>query len=157
MKIGVIGGGAWGTALAQVAAYGGREVILWAREGAVVEYAYTVTSDFFFNLQDWTFQREIPVRWSEFRASIPEYFDYKMLMQGYYAPALQTKEESATQFTQTTSGGFTGRSGALSANVREGPSSETETAARTAAPIARPSRACSYIKTYRGARSSRAR
>ncbi|RZL56683.1 MAG: NAD(P)-dependent glycerol-3-phosphate dehydrogenase [Sphingomonas sp.] len=37
MKIGVIGGGAWGTALAQVAAYGGREVILWAREGAVVE------------------------------------------------------------------------------------------------------------------------
>jgi glycerol-3-phosphate dehydrogenase (NAD(P)+) len=37
MKIGVIGGGAWGTALAQVSAYGGREVILWAREGAVVE------------------------------------------------------------------------------------------------------------------------
>ncbi|PTQ63449.1 glycerol-3-phosphate dehydrogenase (NAD(P)+) [Sphingomonas sp. PP-CE-3G-477] len=37
MKIGVIGGGAWGTALAQVAAYGGRDVILWAREGAVVE------------------------------------------------------------------------------------------------------------------------
>ncbi len=37
MKIGVIGGGAWGTALAQVAAHGGRDVILWAREGAVVE------------------------------------------------------------------------------------------------------------------------
>ncbi len=36
MKIGVIGGGAWGTALAQVAAYGGRDVILWARETAVV-------------------------------------------------------------------------------------------------------------------------
>ena len=35
MKIGVIGGGAWGTALAQVAARGG-DVLLWAREPEVV-------------------------------------------------------------------------------------------------------------------------
>lgn len=35
-KIGVIGGGAWGTALAQVAASGGRETLLWAREPEVV-------------------------------------------------------------------------------------------------------------------------
>lgn len=37
MRIGVIGGGAWGTALAQVAAAGGEEVLLWAREPEVVE------------------------------------------------------------------------------------------------------------------------
>jgi glycerol-3-phosphate dehydrogenase (NAD(P)+) len=37
MKIGVIGGGAWGTALAQVAARGDRPVVLWAREAEVVE------------------------------------------------------------------------------------------------------------------------
>ena len=36
-RIGVIGGGAWGTALAQVAASGGRETLLWAREPEVVE------------------------------------------------------------------------------------------------------------------------
>lgn len=36
MKLGVIGGGAWGTALAQVAAVGGDEVMLWAREAEVV-------------------------------------------------------------------------------------------------------------------------
>lgn len=36
MKIGVIGGGAWGTALAQVAARGDRPVRLWAREAEVV-------------------------------------------------------------------------------------------------------------------------
>jgi len=35
-RIGVIGGGAWGTALAQVAAEGG-ETLLWAREAEVVE------------------------------------------------------------------------------------------------------------------------
>lgn len=36
MKIGVIGGGAWGTALAQVAARGDQPVLLWAREAEVV-------------------------------------------------------------------------------------------------------------------------
>ena len=36
MKIGVLGGGAWGTALAQVAARGGEPVTLWAREDDVV-------------------------------------------------------------------------------------------------------------------------
>lgn len=37
MRLGVIGGGAWGTALAQVAASGGRETLIWAREAEVVE------------------------------------------------------------------------------------------------------------------------
>ena len=36
-RLGVIGGGAWGTALAQVGASSGREVLLWAREPEVVE------------------------------------------------------------------------------------------------------------------------
>ncbi|HEX2762664.1 MAG TPA: NAD(P)H-dependent glycerol-3-phosphate dehydrogenase [Allosphingosinicella sp.] len=35
-RVGIIGGGAWGTALAQVAAEGG-ETLLWAREAEVVE------------------------------------------------------------------------------------------------------------------------
>lgn len=35
-RIGVIGGGAWGTALASVAARAGREVTLWSRRGDVV-------------------------------------------------------------------------------------------------------------------------
>jgi glycerol-3-phosphate dehydrogenase (NAD(P)+) len=37
MNIGVIGGGAWGTALAQVAAAGNRESLLWALETEVVD------------------------------------------------------------------------------------------------------------------------
>ncbi|HWT12402.1 MAG TPA: NAD(P)H-dependent glycerol-3-phosphate dehydrogenase [Allosphingosinicella sp.] len=36
MRIGVVGGGAWGTALAQVAACAGEETLLWAREPEVV-------------------------------------------------------------------------------------------------------------------------
>lgn len=42
MRIGVIGGGAWGTALAQVAARGGQPVTLWAREPEVVESVNSV-------------------------------------------------------------------------------------------------------------------
>jgi glycerol-3-phosphate dehydrogenase (NAD(P)+) len=37
MKLGIIGGGAWGTALAQVASAGGEETLLWALEPDVVE------------------------------------------------------------------------------------------------------------------------
>jgi len=37
LKLGIIGGGAWGTALAQVAASGGEDTLLWALEPQVVE------------------------------------------------------------------------------------------------------------------------
>jgi glycerol-3-phosphate dehydrogenase (NAD(P)+) len=37
VKLGVLGGGAWGTALAQVAAADGRDTLLWAREPEVVD------------------------------------------------------------------------------------------------------------------------
>jgi len=68
------------------------------RVGSVIEYAYTVSSDFLFNFQDWQFQESIPVRWSEYRASIPEYFDYKVLMQGYEPLEVNEHTQSTTQF-----------------------------------------------------------
>lgn len=53
------------------------------QEGAVIEYTYLVTSTFFDNYQDWTFQHDIPVRWSEYRTSIPQVYHYKILYRGY--------------------------------------------------------------------------
>lgn len=35
-EVGVVGAGAWGTALAQMLSSDGREVLLWARESDVV-------------------------------------------------------------------------------------------------------------------------
>ncbi|WP_400192055.1 DUF3858 domain-containing protein [Hymenobacter sp. B81] len=69
------------------------------REGSVIEFAYTVNSDFLFNFQDWQFQHSIPVRWSEYRAHIPEYFYYKQLNQGYEPLVVQEQTNSIGQFT----------------------------------------------------------
>lgn len=52
--VGVIGGGAWGTALAQVAARAGRDVILWAREPEVVA---SINADH----QNATFLKDVPL------------------------------------------------------------------------------------------------
>ena len=87
------------------------------REGSVIEYTFSVTSDFTFNFQSWAFQGDYPVRWSEYRAAIPEYFDYKMLMQGYHALAVNTHEENTGQYSLHTEGGFNdGASGYKSAD-----------------------------------------
>ncbi len=61
------------------------------KEGSVIEYTYTTVSDFIYNFQDWTFQSTIPVRWSEYRAVIPEYFNYKMQTNGYEPIQSNTK------------------------------------------------------------------
>ena len=94
------------------------------RAGAVIEYSYAVTSDFFFHLQPWAFQRDIPTRWSEYKASVPEYFDYKMLMQGYEPLAIYTKEAGITQFlaterVQTISGGSMWQGGGVAHSSTE--------------------------------------
>jgi hypothetical protein len=53
------------------------------KEGSIVEYSYTVKSDFLYNLQPWVFQREYPCLWSEYEVGIPEYFNYVTLNQGF--------------------------------------------------------------------------
>lgn len=53
-----------------------------AKEGSIIEYSYTVVSDFLFNLRAWEFQGEYPKLWSEYEVRIPEYFQYVFLSQG---------------------------------------------------------------------------
>ncbi|WP_022824035.1 DUF3857 domain-containing protein [Hymenobacter norwichensis] len=59
------------------------------REGSIVEFSYTITSDFVFNLQDWQFEHSIPVHWSEYRVSIPQFYRYKAVTRGYRPFAVQ--------------------------------------------------------------------
>ena len=54
------------------------------KEGSIIEYEYTISSDFIFNLQPWKFQGDHPVLWSEYQVSIPEFFYYVFLQHGEY-------------------------------------------------------------------------
>jgi len=56
------------------------------KEGSVIEYSYTKMSDFITNFPNWQFQREIPVRHSEYWALIPDFFVMEKYMQGYLTP-----------------------------------------------------------------------
>ena len=56
------------------------------KEGSVIEYSYTVTSDFLFNFPDWQFQYDIPVKWSEYWAMFPDFCIFEKYMQGYIPP-----------------------------------------------------------------------
>ncbi len=53
------------------------------KEGSIIELSYTINSDFLFNLQPWTFQSGLPRLWSEYNVSIPSFFEYVTLTQGY--------------------------------------------------------------------------
>lgn len=54
------------------------------KEGSIIEFRYTIESDFIFNLRGWAFQSDIPTLWSEYNVRIPEYFRYKVNMTGYW-------------------------------------------------------------------------
>lgn len=81
------------------------------KEGSVIEYTYTITSDFLFNLRDWEFQSSIPTKWSEYEVKIPEYFKYKQLYQGYEPFAIDERTTEGGNFRMMektrTSGSYT--------------------------------------------------
>lgn len=51
--------------------------------GTVLEYTYRIQSPFIDIFKPWNFQHELPVAWSEYRAEIPDVFEYKKMVQGY--------------------------------------------------------------------------
>ena len=50
--------------------------------GSVIEYRYQLISTSILDLREWYFQSTIPVRWSELRMEIPEWYHYVTLNQG---------------------------------------------------------------------------
>lgn len=52
------------------------------KEGAIIEYEYTLSSGYLFNLRPWYFQGDIPCLWSEYKVSFPEFLNYVLLQQG---------------------------------------------------------------------------
>ncbi|MDI5948044.1 DUF3857 domain-containing protein [Flavobacterium yafengii] len=75
--------------------YWGRKKITMPniKVGSVVEFKYRIRSSRFSELTEWSFQSSIPVNYSEFKTSIPEYFVYNPNIKGFISPKI-TKENS---------------------------------------------------------------
>jgi Domain of Unknown Function with PDB structure (DUF3857)/Transglutaminase-like superfamily/Domain of Unknown Function with PDB structure (DUF3858) len=72
------------------------------KEGSIIEYTYTVTSDFDFNLPSWTFQREqYPCLWSEYQVDIPEALFYVLVRQGVHPYVIDKGTEGRESFRLT--------------------------------------------------------
>lgn len=101
------------------------------REGSVVEYEYNVISDYISNLTTWYFQEELPVASSEFRFTIPEFFNYQRNMVGYYHPvSIEEKNVDETFTYQYTSAPQSG--GRIERGTGSLPSKSTITIMRAA-------------------------
>jgi hypothetical protein len=64
------------------------------KAGSIIEYEYTISSDFVFNLQPWKFQGDYPVLWSEYEVSIPEFFYYVFFQHGAIIKTQSTRQQS---------------------------------------------------------------
>lgn len=53
------------------------------KAGAIIEYEYTIISDFLQNLRSWEFQGAYPRLWSEYNLTLPEFLGYAFLTQGF--------------------------------------------------------------------------
>lgn len=68
------------------------------KEGSVIEFSYTVISEFTYNLQPWEFQTDIPTLISKYTVIIPEYYKYNHRISGYENITVEKKNRKETIF-----------------------------------------------------------
>jgi len=90
------------------------------KEGCIIEYEYTVQSDFIFNLQPWEFQGAYPRLWSEYNVTIPEFLYYVFLSQGLqYDLSRSTKDRHESFRVSDMSGAGASETFKFDANVTD--------------------------------------
>jgi len=75
------------------------------KEGSIIEYTYTQQSDFFQNLQPWIFQGNYPCMYSEYDVSLPNFFQYVTLSQGFLPIKRSAPSSRNTTFRLSIPGG----------------------------------------------------
>jgi hypothetical protein len=88
------------------------------KEGSIIEFEYTKTSDFLSNLEPWAFQSGYPIVWSEYTVEIPEFFGYLFLAQGDTKFDVEETKSSRTRFNITDPSGYSNQNFTLDANVK---------------------------------------
>lgn len=66
------------------------------QEGTVIEYEYNLSSDFFFSIDDWEAQSKIPVVYTYYSVTIPEYFKFNCQQTGFCALQSDRSEQTMT-------------------------------------------------------------
>lgn len=75
------------------------------KEGSIIEYTYTITSDYEFNLPSWEFQSEsYPCLWSEYQIRIPQTLSYIFVRQGVHGYAVDKGKQGHENYKVTKKG-----------------------------------------------------
>lgn len=82
-------------------------------EGCIIDYEYETTCKNIFTLPEWYFQEDIPVRWSEIRMEVPEWYNYTLIRQGRQ---LDVSEQDIVRENFYVSGGIS-NGGNMAVNV----------------------------------------
>lgn len=73
------------------------------KEGSIIEFKFEISSPYESDIPEWEFQKEIPVIFSEFLTSIPEYYIFNTRSKGYLTPIIKIEKKS-TSITLTSKG-----------------------------------------------------
>ncbi|MGZ9674923.1 DUF3857 domain-containing protein [Flavobacterium sp. GNP001] len=64
------------------------------KEGSVIEFKYTIKSPRVSSTREWYFQNSIPVNYSEYANTVPEYFVYNVNIKGFIKPNVTVEKKS---------------------------------------------------------------
>ena len=80
------------------------------KAGAIIEYSYTINSDYLFNMRSWAFQFvNYPCLWSEYTVTIPELLVYAAATQGVHHFYInETKRENEIYLITNPAGSYYG-------------------------------------------------
>ena len=74
------------------------------KEGSIIEYSYTVTSEFWREIKSWRFQGNYPYLWSEYTVKIPQFFEFVVLKQGYLPYYIEDTRDDFQHFSVSGNG-----------------------------------------------------
>lgn len=66
------------------------------KEGSVIDFQYSIYSDYIFNVRNWNFQKYIPTLYSEYTFEKPEYFVFKQFSTGFVPLKVENEQSTGT-------------------------------------------------------------
>lgn len=68
------------------------------QDGSILEYSYTIISPYFYDLDGWEFQHELPTIYSEFKTDLPPHFRYNRILYGNKKLAIEKAVVNGNSF-----------------------------------------------------------